>query len=187
MSKNKFNLKKIKGVIPYIITSIVTLALVFVGSLDKHNSNNNVSLDIFSNDSINISVDQLSELYTVANLSDSMGLASSSDVASNYVIATSMYDSGQTSTGKLEKPNLTNIDASRGIIEYEVQEGENIDAIAGKFAASADQIRWSNGLKTTDVSAGTILKIPSTAGIVYTVKSGDTIDSIASKYGSNSS
>ena len=187
MSKKKFNIKKFKGIIPYFATGLITLALVFVGSLDKHNSSTNVSLDIFSGDNISISVDQLSELYTVANLSDSMGLASSSDVASNYVIATSMYDSGQTSSGKLEKPNLTNINAARGIIEYEVQEGENIDTIAAKFAASADQIRWSNGLKTTAVSAGTILKIPSTAGIVYTVKSGDTVDSIASKYGSNAS
>lgn len=188
MSKKKFNIRKLKNIFPYIATGIITLALVFVGSLDKHNSNQNVSLDIFSKSNIDISVDQLSELYTVANLSDSMGLASSPDVASNYVIATSMYDSGQTSSGKLEKPNLTNIDASRGILEYEVKEGENIDTIAAKYAASADQIRWSNGLKTTEVSAGTILKIPRTvAGIIYTVKSGDTIDSIASKYGSNAS
>lgn len=185
MSKKKFNIKKLKHAVPYIATGIITLALVFVGSLDKHSSNQNFSLDIFSNNNIDISVDQLSELYTVASLSDSMGLASSSDVASNYVVATSMYDSGQTSNGKLEKPNLTNIDASRGVIEYEVKEGENIDTIAARYAASADQIRWSNGLKTTAVSAGTILKIPSTAGIVYTVKSGDTVESIASKYGSN--
>lgn len=134
-----------------------------------------------------MSVDQLSELYVVADLSDALGLASASDVASNYVMTTTMYDAGQTTAGKLEKPNLTNVGASRGIIEYVVQEGENIDTIAAKYGVSADQIRWSNGLKTIEVAAGTTLKVPSTPGIIYTVKAGDTIESIASKYGSNAS
>ena len=129
--KNKINFKKVKGFLPYLITGAITLALVFVGSIDKHSSNTNTSLDIFSESSTDISVDQLSELYTVANLSDSIGLANSLDAASNYVIATSMYESGQTSSGKLEKPNLTNVGASRGIIEYEVKEGEKTACIVG--------------------------------------------------------
>ena len=185
MTKKKSLFKKYKSIIPYFLIATATLALVFVGSLDKANSETNVSLSAFAENNNNISIDQLSELYVVADLSDSLGLASSSDVASNYVAATSMYDSGQTTTGKLEKPPITNINASRGVIEYQVQEGENIDSIASRYGASADQIRWSNGLKTIGVAAGTIIKIPSTAGIVYTVKSGDTIESIVSKYGSN--
>lgn len=185
--KNKnFNWKKFKGVLPYFVVSALTLTLVFVGSLDKQSSGANLSLSSFAGDErVNVSVDQLSELYTVADLSHALSLASAQDVATNYVMVNTIYDSGQTSTGKLEKPNITDIIASRGVIEYEVVDGENINTIAEKFGVTADQIRWSNGLKTTDVAAGTHLKIPSTPGIVYTVKGGDTIDSIASKYGSS--
>ncbi len=173
-------------ILPYILSGGLVLTLVFVGSLDKHNQETSLSLDTFANDeTANVSVDQMSELYVVADLSDVLGLASASDVASNYVSATSIYNSGIASSGKLEKPSITNVDASRGVIKYEVKEGENIDIIAARYGASADQIRWSNGLKTVEVAAGTIINIPSTPGIVYTVKAGDTIDSIVEKYGSN--
>ena len=183
--KTKSNAKGIRGVLPYFLTGIAILGVVFLGSIDKQNTDVNLSLDTFAANDYNVSVDQLSELYVVADLSDALGLASASDVASNYVVTTTMYDSGQTSAGKLEKPNLTNITASRGVIEYTVADGESMESIANKYGISTDDIRWSNGLKTTDVSAGTVLYIPSTSGIVYTVKSGDTVESIADKYGSN--
>lgn len=183
----KFNLDKFKGALPYILVGGATLGLVAVGSIDKQNSELNLSLSSFAaNDYSNVSVDQLSELYTVADLSDALRLASAGDVASNYVITNTMRDSGQTATtGKLEKPNITDVAASRGIIEHEVKEGEDINTIAAKYGLSGDQVRWSNGLKTAEVAVGTILKIPSIPGIVYTVKSDDTVDSIASKYGSS--
>ena len=60
-----------------------------------------------------------------------------------------------------------------------------MNTIAAKFGLTTDQIRWSNGLKTTDISEGNTLYLPSTPGIVYTVKSGDTIESIAGTYGSS--
>lgn len=184
-NKQKIKLDNLKNILPYLIVGIVTLLLVFVGSIDKQNSEANLSLSSFAADDYNnISIDQLSELYTVADLSDALELASAGDVASNYVITTTMYDSGQTSSGKLEKPNLTNITVSRGVIEYQVAEGEDVNSIAAKYGLTADQVRWSNNLKNTSVDAGTILKIPSTSGIVYTVKSGDTIESITEKYGS---
>lgn len=183
--KKKFSFEKYKGAWPYLIAGILVLVLVFVGSIDKKNSDVSLSLDSFAANNYDVSVDQLSELYVVADLSDALGLASASDVASNYIITNTMYDSGQTSTGKLEKPSLTNIAASRGVIEYVVEEGENANTIAAKYGVSADEVRWSNGLKTTDVAAGTVLYVPSTSGIVYTVKSGDTVESIAEKYGSN--
>lgn len=187
MTKNrkKFDFERYKGILPYLAVGIITLVLVFVGSLDKRNSEVSLSLDTFAKNDNSISVDQLSELYMVAGLSNALNLASASDVASNYVMVNSMYDSGQTTTGKLEKPNITNIAASRGVVEYTVAEGESMDSIAAKYGVSTDEIRWSNGLKTTDVAAGTVLYIPSTSGIVYTVKADDTIESIASKYGSN--
>ncbi|MBR3180032.1 LysM peptidoglycan-binding domain-containing protein [Candidatus Saccharibacteria bacterium] len=183
--KKHQHFQKFTKLLPYIITAVAVLALVFVGSLDKQNSNSGTDLDIFAEKKHNVSVDQISELYTVADLSNVLGLASAVDVASNYVMMSSMYESGQTSTGKLEKPNLTNVQISRGVREHVVKEGETMDAIAATYGLTTDQIRWSNGLKTTDINPGSVLYLPSTAGIVYTVKSGDTIDSIAAKYGSN--
>lgn len=183
--KQKIDFERWKGFLPYLIAGIFTLALVIAGSIDKNNSEVSLSLDSFAANDYKVSTDQLSELYVVADLSDALGLASASDVASNYIITDTMYDSGQTSVGKLEKPNITNIAASRGVVEYTVQEGESMESIASKYGVTTDDIRWSNDLKTTDVSAGTVLYIPSTSGIVYTVKSSDTIESIAEKYGSN--
>lgn len=186
MSKRKkFNLKKFEGALPYVAVGILTLGVVGLGSLDKQNADVNLSLDTFATNDYDVSVDQMSELYVVADLSDALGLASAPDVASNYVVTTTMYDSGQTAVGRLEKPALTNVDASRGVIEHTLAEGENLDFLATKYGVSVDQIRWSNGLKSADVGVGTVLYIPSTPGIVYTVKAGDTVDSIASKYGSN--
>ena len=183
--KKKKNLKALKKFLPYFITGTVTLAIVFVGSLDKTSGGLNLSLDAFAKEDYRISVDELSGLYVVADISDALSLASAPDVASNYVIATSMYETGQTGTGKLEKPPITNISTSRGVVEHVVQEGENMDTIARKYGISTDQIRWSNGKKNTDVAVGEVLYVPSAPGIVYTVKSGDTIDSIVQKYGSS--
>lgn len=185
--RRKFNWEKAKEVLPYFAVFVLTLGLVALGSLDKQNADGALSLASFAANDYDVSVDQMSELYVVADLSDALKLASAADVASNYVITTTMYDSGQTATGKLEKPALTNIDASRGVIEHTLAEGENLDTLAAKYGVSTDQIRWSNALKNNDVAVGTVLYIPSTSGIVYTVKAGDTIDSIASKYGSNAS
>ena len=183
--KQKFDAKKWRGVLPYVGVGALTLGLVFVGSLDKKNSNISLSLDAFAEENYKISVDQLSALYVVADISDTMRLASASDVASNYVVTTSMYEAGQTSTGKLEKPNITNISVSRGVIEYTVAEGESMESIAAKYGVSTDEIRWSNGKKTTDVAVGDLLYVPSVSGIIYTVKADESLADIAEKYGSS--
>ncbi len=183
--RKKFDKSKIKNILPYLAAGVLTLGLAFVGSLDKLNEGTSLNLSAFAASDYKISVDQLSELYTVADISDALGLASATDVASNYVLTTSMYDAGQTSTGKLEKPNITNLVVSRGVIEYTVKDGEDMYSIAARYNVTADQIRWSNGMKTADVSPGDLLYIPSVSGIVYTVKGDDTIDSIVERYGSN--
>lgn len=175
----------VKQVLPYFLAGAAVIGLVFWGSLDKHNNEGGLSLDTFAANDYNVSVDQMSELYVVADLSDTLGLASATDVASNYVITNTMHDTGQTSASKLEKPSLTNVESSRGVVEYVVKEGETLDSIAAAKGLTTDQIRWSNNLKTTEVSADTTLYLPSTSGIIYTVKAGDTVESIAEKYGSS--
>lgn len=151
----------------------------------KNDGSLNLSLDVFAAKDYHVSVDQISELYMVADLSDALSLASASDVASNYVVATTMYDAGQASSGKLEKPTLPNIAASRGVVEYVVTDGDTMDTIASKYGVTTDQIRWSNGLKTTDISVGDTLYVPTKPGIVYTVKADETIEEIVDKYGSS--
>lgn len=182
--KNKIDSRKLKGVLSYVMAGVVTLALVFVGSLDKKNSSNNISLDAFAENNYKISVDQLSALYVVADISDTLQLASAPDVASNYIVATSLYAAGQTSGGKIEKPPITNITASRGVIEHYVKEGETMEGLAIKYGVTTDQVRWSNGRKTEAVEVGELLYIPSKPGIVYTVKADDTLASISERYGS---
>lgn len=177
--------ERFKQILPYILTAGFTIGLVAVGSMNKGASGTTLSLDSFAKSDYDISVDQLTEMYVVADLSDALNLASASDVASNYVVTTSMYDAGQTATGKLEKPSITNIEVSRGVIEHVVQGGENAETIAAKYGISADQLRWSNNLKNNEIPVGTVLHLPSVPGIVYTVKAGDTIESIAAKYGSS--
>ncbi len=182
--KRKFDFRKLKKALPYALVGILTIALVAVGSLNKYGTGVTLSLDAFAKEDYKISVDQLSELYVVADLSDALGLASASDVASNYAVTTSMYEVGQTSEGKLEKPTV-NITTSRGVETYTVKAGETMEMIAARYGLTTDQVRWSNGLKTTALSEGKILYLPTRAGIVYTVKSGETLEGIASKYGSS--
>ena len=176
--------ERFKQILPYILSTIIVIGIVALGSIDKQQSGTTLSLDSFAKNDYDISVDQLSEMYVVADLSDALGLASASDVASNYVVTTSMYDAGQTATGKLEKPSITNISVSRGVIEYVVKDGDTIETIASNHGITTDQVRWSNGLKTNAITPGNVLYLPSVSGIVYTAKGGDTVESIASKYGS---
>ena len=184
--KNRIHLKDLSNILPYFLVGFVTLVLVLIGSIDKQNRDINLSLDSFAANDYKVSVDQLSELYVVADLSDALSLASAQDVASNYVITNTMYNAGITLAGKPEKPSITTVTGSRGVIEYTVAEGESMEQIASKYGVTTDQIRWSNNRKNTDVSAGDVLYIPSKPGIVYTVKSDDTIESIVEKYGSTS-
>lgn len=183
--KQKIDIEKVKTALPYIIVGALTLGVAAIGSIDKNSNDNTLSLNSFASEGYKVSVDQISELYIVADVSNALNLASASDVASNYVITSAMYGTGQTSGNKLEKPNITDITTSRGVIEYVVQAGDTMDAIATKYGLTTDQIRWSNGLKTAALDAGNVLYLPSVSGIVYVVKAGETAEGIAEKYGSS--
>ena len=183
--KKEFDKKGLRRVLPYALVGIATVAVVFVGSLDKQIGGTSLSLNAFAANDYKVSVDQLTELYVVADVSDALGFASARDTASNYVVTMSMYDAGQTSVGKLEKPSITNVTVSRGVIEYTVKDGDTMAAIASKYGITTDDIRWSNDIKyEDDISAGDLLYLPSVSGIVYTVKADETASSIAEKYGS---
>ncbi len=183
-TKRKFDFEALKQAAPCFGLGILVLAVAIGGAMAKRSQEANFDLNSLAQSELGVSVDQLSELYVVADLSDALGLASAADVASSYVIANTMYTSGQVAAaGKLEKPNITDVSVSRGVIEYTIKEGDTMESIAAEHKISTDQIRWSNGMKGTAVTPGMKLYLPSSDGIVYLVKGEDTLESIAGKFG----
>lgn len=187
-SKKSKNLTFLKSYLPYFCAFIAILGVAFVGSLNKTNSNTStLSMESLASNSFSgVSTTQLSEFYTVASLANSMRLASSELISSNYVTVSVLDNAGQSSTDKLEKHIITDTShLSRcGVNYHVVADGETMDSIARSYGVSTDQIRWSNSLKTTSISVGQTLAIPGASGIVYSVKAGDTVASLADKYGS---
>ena len=182
--KEKIQIRKF---LPYFIAGAVTLGIVSVGSMDRAHTDTVLNLGGFLDEDYTITTDQISEFYIVASLSNALSLASADDAASNYVITTALYNTGQTSsTGYIAKNPMPDAsDLKRGISIYTVAEGDTMESIAAKYGLTTDQIRWSNNRKNTSLSVGDTLYLPPSAGIVYVVKKTDTIESIVSKYGSN--
>jgi len=173
-------------VIGYILAAATALGMAYFGSQNKVTEENGVPIMMAISDSnYSVSVDQLSELYIVAEIANNVSLSSSSYLNMDYISAVTQYSINQTASTRIEKTNIVDTSSlAKGVIEYEVGNGETMEAIALSFGITNDQIRWSNGLKTTDVSPGQILYLPSVPGIVYTIKEGDSTASIAEKYGS---
>ena len=180
-------MKAKKNIIPYIVVALGIFALAFFGSwfkgMDAQNSENVQNL--IANNSF-ATVDQISEFYTTAMVADDMNLATAPVIRTNYESVSVIQDIGQDDTGKMTKPSLVDVShLSRGVINYTVKEGESLESIANKYNVSSTQIRWSNGLKTDEVSVGQTLLVPTVPGIAYSVKSGDTVDGLAGKYKSD--
>ncbi len=172
--------------LPYAVMFLTIVGIAKVGSESKNElALGSLSMDAMAASDYNVSADQLSALYIVASLSDSFDLASIDTVASNYVVVSAMKEISQTAADKIEKPSMIATVNSRGVQTHIVEEGQTMEWIAYYYGLSTDQIRWSNGLKTTNVTVGQILKLPATSGIVYTTKAGDTPESLASRYGSS--
>lgn len=69
------------------------------------------------------------------------------------------------------------------VVNYTVQQGDTVSAIADKFGVSTDTIRWQNNLKSiNDISPGDELEILPVTGVAHKVKRGETVYSIAKKY-----
>ena len=171
----------------YVLTAAVAIGLAYFGSQNKTAEENGVPIMMaISDNNYSVSVDQLSELYIVAEIANNVSLSSSSYLNMDYISAVTQYSINQTASSRIEKTNIVDTSSLvKGVIEYDVASGESRADIAANFGLTTDQIRWSNGLKTTDLSAGQTIYLPNVAGIVYTIKEGDSADSIASKYGSS--
>lgn len=187
--KNRKRLKssKIARIAPYFVVAVGIFALAFCGSFSKNfdGANNNDVQSLISNNSF-ATVDQISELYTTAAVADNINLATASVIRTNYESVSLAQDIGQDDTGKVSKPSLVDVShLSRGVVNHTVKEGETLDSIAGQYNVNTTQIRWSNGLKTDEVTPGQTIFVPTVPGIAYTVKEGDTVESLSEKYKSD--
>lgn len=85
--------------------------------------------------------------------------------------------------GQLAPRTQTTEDRGLYYSVYEVARGDTIGEIADRNGVTTDTIVSLNDIKNTrTIQPGSLLKIPSQAGILYTVKQGDSIDSIAASY-----
>ncbi|MBQ3431092.1 LysM peptidoglycan-binding domain-containing protein [Candidatus Saccharibacteria bacterium] len=190
MTTRKLNQEKenpIKRIICYILASALIIGTAYFGSRNKNSEENGMpTMLAISDNNYSVSVDQLSELYIVAETANNLSLSSSNYLNMDYISAVTQYSINQTASTKIEKTNIVDTSSlAKGVIEYEVGDGESMESIAASFGLTTDQIRWSNGMKETALNPGQIIYLPSVSGIVYTVKEGDTIASIAQKYSSS--
>ena len=71
---------------------------------------------------------------------------------------------------------------------YTVKPGDTLYGISNQFGVSVTELAELNNIKGSNLSIGTILKIPTSNGtnpnnmFMYTVKQGDTLYKIATKY-----
>lgn len=183
---NKTNVNPFFRAVGYVLSAAALFGLVYFGSQNKTTKENGVPIMMaISDNNYAVSVDQLSELYIVAEIANNISLSSSNYLNMDYISAVTQYSINQTAATRIEKTNIVDTSAlAKGVVEYVVGANESMDSIAADYGITTDQIRWSNGLKNTDISAGQTLYLPSVAGIVYTIKEGDTTASMAEKYGS---
>ena len=78
------------------------------------------------------------------------------------------------------------IPTSSNVINYTVKKGDSLYKIANSYNTSVSSIQNLNNLKSTNLSIGQVLKIPSSSGNVsnqtYTVKKGDSLYQIAKRF-----
>ena len=70
------------------------------------------------------------------------------------------------------------------VVDYEVEDGDNLGAIAKHFQVQLDYLAYANGIddESTLLHIGDRLLIPPGEGALYYVKDGDTIASVAAKF-----
>lgn len=69
------------------------------------------------------------------------------------------------------------------VLDYTVEAGDTLAAIAKKFGVDTDSIKWLNKeVNEKKIKPGLVLKIPPVVGVVHQVKNGETVYSIAKRY-----
>ena len=181
---------RILRAVPYLACFAVLMAVMVVGSQKDYDETMAKPIISAINDTgFIVTADQLSESYIVADVANVVDLPSVLSINENYTSIAMKYEMTGVTEGNsvIVKPNV--IDTSnltRGIVAYTAKGGDSLTAIAAKYAGvTAQQIRWSNNMKTDTLTEGKVIYVPTVPGILYTVKAGDTVEALAQKYGSN--
>lgn len=132
-------------------------------------------------------VDRLTAYDVAANIAQAVNLPEKTPILNQAQSAQVSVAVSTNEAGISAKPQVvsTALKSWRDITDYTAQAGEDVPAIAQKFGITSQSIRWSNGLSSDTVAAGTHLVIPPVSGIVHTVVTGDTPESLASTYHSS--
>ncbi|MES2623457.1 MAG: M23 family metallopeptidase [Patescibacteria group bacterium] len=82
-----------------------------------------------------------------------------------------------------EDAGTTVLDQEGTIAEYEVIQGDTIEAIAKKYNITPETILWANDLKkTSQIKVGQKLVILPVSGVSYVIRAGDTVSEISEKF-----
>ncbi|MDO4889523.1 MAG: LysM peptidoglycan-binding domain-containing protein [Candidatus Saccharibacteria bacterium] len=172
----------------YLLSFAVIVAVAYFGSRGKEPiSDDSTNIHVIFSNNYTVTADQVSEFYVVSEIANAMQFVSSNEITNNYISVALLQETNQTIddiSGKISKPTIVDVShISRGVKSYTVQPGETLDQIASRFGVSTDQIRWSNGMASKNISEGQSLYIPTVSGIAVTVKDDDTVESLADHYG----
>lgn len=131
-----------------------------------------------------VSVDQLVAANAITSLAETTDLPAAGDLREATTTLFIKKQLSQTDAEVITKPQIIQPTTSteRGIISYDVKDGENLETIAKKFNVSTQTLRWANNTTSDAVAVGKSITVPLTDGVVYTVKDGDTLESLADKY-----
>ncbi len=81
--------------------------------------------------------------------------------------------------------------ATDNVVAYTVEEGEDIQTVAGKYEVSVEDILVTNGKKAEDITVGTVVYIPPPHATgffnpdtgMYTIAEGDDLYEISRRFG----
>lgn len=128
------------------------------------------------------SVDQLAAAGLAADAAQIANLAVATNAANLSISMSAKSDLAQAEDTIIAKPQIQSTTQRRGVTDYVVAAGENVQTVAAKFGLSVQTVKWANKLTNDALEPGRSLVLPSVDGVVYTATATDTIDSIAQKY-----
>lgn len=96
------------------------------------------------------------------------------------------FPNGPVNTGSQDPHTIFSEKPRSEIVEYKIQNGDTISAVAQKFGISQDTVKWANDLSGDQIKPGQLLKILPVTGVAHAVKEGDNLESVAKKYSAQS-
>ncbi len=173
-----------------LLSNVVALGVIVVFMLQNSHSSSVATPALASDASVTATANPLDQVssadiaLTVARLGS---LPETTAISNQAQSAAANIAVAASSDNVVSKPQVigTVLKSNADIQDYTTVAGDSVSSVAAKFGVTSDSIRWSNGLNSETLNAGTQLVIPPVNGIVYTVKPGDTPDTLAAQFHSN--